>query len=131
MKKVGLLSVLMYLFILLFGIYFLVEGLMLLEAPSHGQYGGGMDYPMDHVLGIILIVIALVCLFFKFLHGITGFAIFSIPCMLVDAACVYFIWAFLVLESGNTPYQTGAFIIFTLPQTVAFISSARSLVRRQ
>ena len=130
MKKVGLLSVLMYLFILLSGIYCLIEGLMLLEDLSQGKYEG-MGYPMDHVLGIILIVISLVCLFFKFLHGITGFAIFSIPCMLIEAACVYFIWTAFVLESGNTPYQTGAFIFCTIPQTVAFISNARSLVRRQ
>ena len=130
MKKISLLSMLVYVFFVILGIYFLITGLQLIEELSNTPGGfDGKGYPMNHVLGIILIIIGLVCLFFKLLQGTTRLGIFAIPCMLIDAACVFFLWSAFVLNGSNTPLETGALILYTVPQTFAFFSNAASLAR--
>ena len=59
----------------------------------------------------------------------TRLGIFAIPCMLIDAACVFFLWSAFVLNGSNTPLETGVLILYTVPQTLAFFSNAASLAR--
>ena len=76
------------LFVIL-GIYFFITGRQLIEELSNTPNGFEGGYPINHIIGIIMIIIGLVCLFFKLLQRVTRLGIFAIPCMLVDAF-VYF-----------------------------------------
>lgn len=136
MRKASIVSILVYLTYIAYGIYWIFMFIKNSNNPPE-------EHPitrMEHILGIALILIGLIAIGIKGIHLATGLGLFSLICGLADAFGVCAIWWVLVLDcyplgqwlaelDMSTLQQSLPFIILSLFPAVACISNLISTRR--
>ena len=117
MKKSNIVSILVYLSYIAYGIFWIFVYFDNLANPPE-------EYPitrLEHIVGGILILIGLIALGIKAIHLSTGLGLFSLICALADAFGVYAIWWVLVLDCHTLGQWLTELDMSTLQQSFPLI----------
>ena len=129
MRKVGMVSLVVYLLYTLLGGGMMIYNYIAIQ--KHNAEGGGLEgigLAFLFILSVIVLAIGVLGLVLKGIHLGTGWVLFGLLCMILDFACVAVIWTELVAGADNL--TNGLICIaISIPSVISFGCNSRSLAR--
>lgn len=129
MRKVGMVSLVVYLLYTLLGGGMMIYNYIAIQ--KHNAEGGGLEgigLAFLFILSVIVLAIGVLGLILKGIHLGTGWVLFGLLCMILDFVCVAYIWVEMVAGAGS--WINGLiYSAFSLPSVISFCCNSSSLKR--